>query len=124
MRGYGETIAEAFQQAALALIAVVTDPASVQLLQESHFQCQEQDIELLLVDWLNAVIYEIVTHDLLFGDFHVEIAGGCLNATARGEKIDVARHQPAVEPKGATYTALRVIQQQDGLWLAQCVIDV
>jgi SHS2 domain-containing protein len=37
--------------------------------------------------------------------------------------VDPVRHEPAVEVKGATYTALRV-QQTDGHWLAQCVVDV
>jgi SHS2 domain-containing protein len=47
-----------------------------------------------------------------------------LTAKAAGETIDVARHRPAVEPKGATYTALAVAQRGDGSWLAQCVVDV
>jgi SHS2 domain-containing protein len=41
-----------------------------------------------------------------------------------GEKVDPERHQLAVEAKGATFTALKVIRQQDGQWLAECVIDV
>jgi tRNA nucleotidyltransferase (CCA-adding enzyme) len=35
----------------------------------------------------------------------------------------VQRHQPAVEVKGATYTALRVAPIEGG-WLAQTVVDV
>jgi SHS2 domain-containing protein len=31
---------------------------------------------------------------------------------------------PAVEPKGATLTALKVERQDDGAWVAQCVVDV
>jgi len=38
--------------------------------------------------------------------------------------VDIARHRPAVEVKGATYTALRVAQEADGAWVAQCVVDV
>ncbi|MDJ0951479.1 MAG: archease, partial [Alphaproteobacteria bacterium] len=33
------------------------------------------------------------------------------------------RHRPAVEPKGATMTALQVAQKDSG-WAAACVIDV
>jgi SHS2 domain-containing protein len=36
----------------------------------------------------------------------------------------VARHQPAVEVKGATYTNLLVTHTPDASWLAQCVVDV
>jgi SHS2 domain-containing protein len=41
-----------------------------------------------------------------------------------GEPVDVARHTPAVEVKGATLTELAVRQEADGTWVAQCVLDV
>ena len=61
---------------------------------------------------------------MLFGAFHVSIEEGRLTATAIGERVDPVRHEPAVEIKGATYTALRVERHSDGTWLAQCVVDV
>jgi tRNA nucleotidyltransferase (CCA-adding enzyme) len=36
----------------------------------------------------------------------------------------VARHAPACEPKGATYTALKVARDADGAWSAACIVDV
>jgi tRNA nucleotidyltransferase (CCA-adding enzyme) len=60
---------------------------------------------------------------MLFGDYAVAIDDGRLRATAFGEPIDVDRHQPAVEIKGATLTALQVTHGPDG-WRAQCVVDV
>ena len=44
--------------------------------------------------------------------------------THRGEPIDVERHAPACEPKGATYTALKVAADDKGLWSAGCIVDV
>jgi len=61
---------------------------------------------------------------MLFSRFKVRLEGQRLNADVWGEALDVARHHPAVEVKGATYTALEVDQQPDGGWLAQCVVDV
>jgi SHS2 domain-containing protein len=60
---------------------------------------------------------------MLFGRFEVHVDGAQLCARAGGEPVDVARHQPAVEPKGATFTELSV-RRSDGAWVAQCVIDV
>ena len=66
----------------------------------------------------------MATRGLLFGRFEVRIASRKLVATAWGEPLDRKRHAPAVEVKGATLTSLRVAQEPDGSWVAQCVVDV
>lgn len=124
VRGIGATRERAFEQAAVALTAVITDPATVAPREAVTIQCQAPDDELLFSDWLNALIYEMATRKLLFSRFEVHIDGTRLEATAWGEAADRARHQPAVEIKGATYTALRVARTETGEWLAQCVVDV
>ena len=124
VRGIGHSLEQAFEQAALALTAIVTDPDSVRAAKTITVECREQDRELLLVDWLNAIIYTMVTDNMLFNRFKVSIAGDKLTATLAGEPIDRTRHDLAVEPKGATFTELKVVRRDDGSWLAQCVIDV
>jgi beta-phosphoglucomutase family hydrolase len=124
VRGYGPTMAVAFEQAALALTAVVTDPAGITLRQSVSIACEAPSAELLLVDWLNAAVLRMATDDLVFGAFEVAISGTRLDGRALGEPIDVARHQPAVEVKGATLTELEVAEQPDGSWRAQCIVDV
>lgn len=124
VRGVGRTPAQAFEQAALALTAVVTDPAAVAAGTAVDIACEAPDTELLLADWLNALVYEMQVRNMLFGRFEVSIEGTRLAARAWGEPLDVARHQPAVEVKGATYTQLAVRRLDDGHWLAQCVVDV
>lgn len=124
VRGLGDSIAEAFEQAALAMSAlIVTDLNLIKPDQMIEIQCQESDLELLLVDWLNAVIYQMAIQKMLFSRFQVCVEQGQLNAKAWGELISQERHQPAVEIKGATYTELKVSQQQN-IWCAQCVVDV
>jgi tRNA nucleotidyltransferase (CCA-adding enzyme) len=78
----------------------------------------------LFAEWLNAVIYEMAVRRMLFSRFTVRIDGTRLDATLWGEPVDVARHAPACEPKGATYTALRVAEEPDGSWSAACIVDV
>ncbi|HZW26759.1 MAG TPA: archease [Gallionella sp.] len=123
VRGYGATQAEAFEQAALALTAVIADPAEVSSVESVRITCEAPDAELLLADWLNRLVYEMATRNMLFGRFEVQLEGNRLTAQAWGEPIDAARHRPAVEVKGSTYTELKV-REQDGGWLAQCVVDV
>jgi tRNA nucleotidyltransferase (CCA-adding enzyme) len=124
VRGIGATREEAFEQAALALTAVVTDPADIEPKRAVEIAREAPDDEMLLVDWLNALVYEMVTLKMVFGRFSVHLDGGQLTATAWGDSLDPARHRPAVEVKGATYTALSVARRDDGAWTAQTVVDV
>lgn len=124
VRGVAPTASAAFCEAALALTAVITDPARVVPRRHVEIHCDAPDLELLLADWLNALIFEMTTRHMLFSRYSVEIRAGHLHGTAVGETIDPARHQPAVEVKGATMTELRVFQDANGRWLAQCVVDV
>jgi len=123
VRGIAGSKAAAFEQAALALTAVITEPQGVAAQETVQIRCEAPDDELLLADWLNALIYEMAVRRMLFGRFHVELDGTRLTAQAVGEPASVARHHPAVEVKGATYTTLRVAPV-DGGWLAQTVVDV
>lgn len=123
VRGIGATKSEAFAEAAAAMTAVSVDPARVRPDERIAISCAAPDDELLLVDWLNALLYEMAARRMVFGQFEVELRGGTLIAAAWGERVDVARHEPAVEVKGATYTALKVVPS-DGGWIAQCVVDV
>ena len=121
--GTGSTKAEAFRQAAIALTAVVTDPATVRPVTAVPVHCNAANDELLLVEWLNTLIYEMAVRSMVFADFHVTLTDGQLDATAWGERVAPARHEPAVEVKGATVTALAVHPVPAG-WRAQCVVDV
>lgn len=123
VRGRGETLAEAFASAGLALTAVVTDPGSVREVLSVEIACEAADPELLLFDWLNALVFEMATRRVLFARYEVNVGGARLRARAFGEPVEVGRHQPAVEVKGATWTGLRVAREGDA-WVAECVVDV
>ncbi len=124
IRGVGHSVAEAFEQAALALTAVICSPETVNPACTVDIDCASNDRELLLVDWLNALVYAMATRHMLFSRFEVTLSEHGLHARLHGESVDVARHQPRVEVKGATYTDLRVAQGEDGNWYAQCVVDI
>lgn len=124
IRGYGATKAAAFEQTALAMLALMVDPATVDPTRAIAIHCEAPDDELLLVDWLNALLYEIATRQMLFRAVQVELKNHELQGTAWGETIDIQKHTLGVEVKGATYTELGVRQLPDGRWLAQCVVDV
>ena len=113
-----------FEAMAEALTAVIADPVLVRRSREIVIRCEAPDDALLLVDWLNALIYEMATHNMLFGVWHVRLDGHRLEARVAGEVVDRVRHRPVVEVKGATYTALSMTQDNVGDWHAECVVDV
>lgn len=82
VRGFGPSPEEAFAHAAVALSAVICDPATIHTVDKVEFECQASELELLFVDWLNAVIYEMAVRRMLFGRFDVNISGDRLKATA------------------------------------------
>jgi tRNA nucleotidyltransferase (CCA-adding enzyme) len=123
VRGFGPTREAAFEQGAIALMHAM-GASGVAPQQMVSIACEAPNDEVLFVDWLNALIFEMATRSMLFSRFRVAIEEGRLRAEAWGEPIDPARHEVAVEAKGATFTALQVGPQADGSWVAQCVVDV
>ena len=123
IRGIGESLEEAFEEAAVSMVAVICDPETIEAKEQVRINCEGTDTELLFADWLNAVIYEMATRNMLFCKFKVRIEAEKLTARAWGEKADPEKHDMAVEVKAATYSQLAV-ENQAGKWTAQCVVDV
>jgi SHS2 domain-containing protein len=124
IRGYGETVEQAFANAAMAMTAVITEPEAIKQAVAVRVDCQAASMDELLYAWLNSLVFEMATRHMLFSAFEIEIEDGRLQAVATGEKVDRLRHQPSTEVKGATYTELTVRRGCDGGWIAQCVLDV
>jgi SHS2 domain-containing protein len=96
IRGFGATPAQAFEQAALALVGAITDPARVRPLETVDIQREAPDLELLLVDWLNALVYEMAERRMIFGAFDVMI-----------QKIADSRPAPMASRSRASVTSRR-----------------
>lgn len=124
VRGIGPSREAAFEEAANAMCSTITDLSQVRPETLVEVECSAQEDGFLLVDWLNALIAEMSARRMIFGKFEVKINDGHLRGRAWGELAEPARHHPAVEVKGATLTELKVSRRPDGLWTAQCVVDV
>lgn len=88
VRGYGATPEEAFAQAALALTAAITSVDEVDPRERLEIELENSgDLELLLVDFLNAVIYEMAVRGMLFGKVEVHLAKDHLKASLWGKEL-------------------------------------
>lgn len=123
IKAQADSLDIAFEEAAIGLIAIVTDPAQISPAECMQIECKAENLEMLFFEWLSAIVYEISTSRMLFSKFEVSINDLKLSAKMWGERIDFIKHDPAVEPKAVTFNQLAVTEK-DGKWTVQCVIDV
>jgi len=123
IRGFGATMKEAFENAAVALYSVMVNIEAVNPREKRTLTVSAPDRDLLLVEWLNALLSISDIERLVFSKFEVNLEGTTLSGSAWGETLDRDRHEPHVEVKGATYHLLSV-KEEDGKYTAQCVVDV
>lgn len=120
--GRGSTIEQAFEAAAYAMFAIITNLDSVQPTTEITVEFAEPDLELALVVWLNLILGTSRELGMVFNDFHIQRDGDQWLAKVSGEKWRDELER-GVEVKGATLTMLTV-KQVDTAWEARCVVDV
>lgn len=123
IRGSGSSMEEAFENAAAALYSIMIKTETVQPKETLTVTVSAPDTELLLVEWLNALLSASDLEHMVFSAFKVTIRNLALTGTAWGERLDTERHEPKVEVKGATYHQLSVVEK-NGIYTAQCVVDV
>ena len=123
IRGSGKSLEEAFENAAVALYSIMVNIGKIAQSEKRVITVAAPDNELLLVEWLNALLSLSDIERIVFSRFSVQINDSALTGTAWGEQLDRKRHEIGVEVKGATYYMLSVKRQDSG-YIAQCVVDV
>ena len=122
-----DTLEDLFAVAADALVSVTAgDPDRVRALEERSIALEEPDLELLMLGFLNELVYLRDAHELLLRPKRLRVHCGerpRLEARLVGEKFLAGRHQTAVEVKAATAHGLRVAEETGG-WKASVTLDV
>jgi SHS2 domain-containing protein len=124
----GPTLEAAFAAAAEALLALtVEEPEGVRAAVRRRVDLVEPDRELLLLRFLNELVYLRDAEGLLLHPVSLRIGSADgeqrLHAELAGERIDRARHRLAADVKAATAHALRVAPT-DGGWCVTATLDV
>ena len=124
LRVRADSVERLFQEAALGLTSVfVENVQDVRCEREVSFQIDGTDLDYLLFDWLNELLFQFEHHGQVFSDFHVSLPSDGLTAVAKGESFDPERHRALQEVKAITYHGFEV-REQDGLWLAEVILDL
>jgi SHS2 domain-containing protein len=113
-----------FAEAAEALTAAIIEEVDVVEPRDSiAVRVTGTDRAFLLFDWLRELLYRFDAERRLFRRFDVRVSEGGLDATAWGEPYDAERHPLSHEVKAITYHGLRV-DQEDGGWVAEVIVDI
>jgi SHS2 domain-containing protein len=124
IRARAGSVEELFAEAARGLFALMIENLDdVRTVEEVTFHVSDDDVEELFHDWLSELLYAFNARRLALAEFRVHVAASELTATARGEPIDMRRHEIGVEVKAITWCGLKVQRQPDG-WLAEVVVDI
>jgi SHS2 domain-containing protein len=128
IRVRGKDLAELFATAARGMFSLITDLSQVETRREFELDLRAADVETLLVDWLNELLFLCEDKDLVFTEFQVEpvdepqqhqLPVARLRATIRGG--NVSERVKCI--KAATFSSL-AIQQRDGGYETELVFDV
>ncbi|MDX1295074.1 MAG: archease [Sulfurimonadaceae bacterium] len=120
--GRGHSVEEAFESAAKAVFAIVSETVPEDPEQEVVFEFDEEDVEYALVRWLNFLIAYAQSDHLLLSCFELTREGKHWLGRAWGSPWHETMKR-GVEVKGATLTMLSVAEKE-GLWEARCIVDV
>jgi SHS2 domain-containing protein len=113
-----------FAEAGRGLFSLmVANLDAVRLVEEVSLGVVGDELDYLLFDWLNELLYIFETRRLVLVEFNVRASESSVQATARGEPFDPARHQSEHEVKAITYHELKVVKE-NGDWLAEVIVDI
>ena len=129
LRVWGRSPNELFEQAALGMITLLTDPARVRPELEREIVLEAADLEEALVSWLQELIYLFEVERFLAAEFQVAAASSSgVRARVRGERFDRTRHETRMDIKAATYHNLHIqkLRAADGTdrWETVVIFDI
>ncbi|MCJ7769779.1 MAG: archease [Dehalococcoidales bacterium] len=106
---YGNSLTEAFGNAAYGMFSIIAELDRVRETETRRFEVSSNDLEGLLFEWLNRLLYYVDVDMVLFKRFEIKILPeNRLKAVCYGEKYDPSRHQLKTGVKSATYHMLKV----------------
>ena len=124
IRAFGRTVEELYVNAAYALFDQLTDLRRVRREISAKISVRGADREDLLVRWLGELLFLCESRGFLFKEFTFSrLDPTSLEAVARGEIFDPARHRFKTEIKAVTYHLVEV-KEKDGRWEGRVVFDV
>jgi SHS2 domain-containing protein len=125
---HGQTLEQAFENAALAMFEVMTDTTKIDTVQEETVEVEAEDEYALLYSWLEALLVKFEIKGMLFSKFKIDRIqdtpdGYKLQASVWGEKFNAEKHPQKVAVKAVTYHRMEIIKEHDKITL-EFILDI
>ena len=124
VRAQGATREEALVAASQGVMSILADTANFRPIEERFFKASGADEATLIINWLNEILFFFDTEVMVFSDFSIDSwTADEITGHARGERLDVARHEFRTAVKAVTYHQFKSHQTRDG-WEIRVFVDV
>jgi len=126
---YGESLEEAFENAAYATFEGMTDLDKVQPKLEDTVEVEGHDEQALLYNWLEALLVKFDITGNLYSRFRVASiektsAGFRLKAKIWGEPFNSEKHLSKVGVKAVTYHQMEILRDDKGTFTVKFILDI
>lgn len=115
LRAWGDTIEEAFEDAALGMFSIMGDISKADEVGEVEVVVENEELEGLLVDWLSELLYLFDAERAFLCRFHVKMEENGkikLSGRAYGEEYNAEKHGMGTEIKAVTYHMLEADREK------------
>lgn len=125
---YGKDLAEAFENAALAMFDVMTEVENINPRVEDTVEDEGKDTYALLYNWLEALLVKSEINRMLYSKFKITNInrtpnGYKLKGRIWGEKFDPKKHLQKVGVKAVTYHRMEITKQKGKVTL-KFILDI
>lgn len=126
---YGESLEDAYSNAACAMFNVMTDIKTVKTTEKRDFKVESEDLVSLLYDFLEELLFLFDVELLFFSKFDIDIEKVNdelyeLSCVAYGEEVNWDVHPRKSEVKAITFHKMDVIKQDDGSFKLSAILDL
>jgi len=127
IRASGDTIEEAFSEASKALFSIMTNVNIIEDIEFANIMVKANNMEELFAQLLNELIFMMNINNTFYSKFEYKIKKEKeeynLTGIIHGEKIDEHKHELKTEVKAATYSGLKVWDENKKHYV-QIIVDV
>jgi len=125
---YGKDLAEAFENAAVAMFEVMTEVEKVDAETEDYVEVEAEDEYALLYSWLEALLVKSEINQMLYSKFEISdinktARGLRLNARIWGENFNPEKHPQKIGVKAVTYHRMEILEEPNKVTL-RFILDV